>query len=870
MKFKFIGALTALIMLISSVSVGAAAKTADSVDSDSVKLLNALGIMGIDESANMFWDDSLVERRELARILCSLMKLTPTADGTPKFTDVGESDRPYIEMAAAYGYMNGTGENEFEPKSYVTREQLIKIFVSVLEADEFAEYLGGYPNGYIQIAQKLKITGGLSGNFSGNATRIEVANVIYDCLHIDVPTLSGVKDGQLVYQAQKDHTFLSEHLKIYRGSGIMSGNESTMLDSDNRVSDGQVMIDGALYDDPKDLGENMLGHNVTVYVYRPDGKEHGEIVYIEDNYSNAAVRVSDEDFISVNDFAVKYRVGDREKSLTLSTACNMIYNGRYVTYDPKYYDGFSGYIDFVDSDKDGRYDVVKITDFDTFVVLKVSEKDEKLILDHGFGTISLKDNHNRIYLNGERTTLDKIGVGMVISAAVSEGAEGEKSIRLEACSNRIIGAVEREYKESGDRYIVLNGADYRLSQYCENLISNETIEDVKAGKTAGQFFTDYKGDIAYHSASGGNSTVGYLTRSVIKEDGFDKALLIKIYTAEGKFDTYTSDEKIKIDGVSKTIDTLAKEYDVINRLKTPQLIEYKVSGDVLKEINFAYDGYDPQKFSKDMPSAEYEHYSSTLNHRYGVTAKTQVFKVPSVNKNAADFDSVIDDESNFYIYTGSYFSGRRSHSNVTLYDVMTDGEVKYIVVEYDPKVSTIRYTDPTILVEGVHEGIDEDGNTCDILAGYDEGGNYVEIPAPSDKDAAVDSSLGRAVKFGDVVQYNKNTNGKLAYVKVRKSVDSTDFTPIENVDWEYYMFISYGQVYKTSAEKFYLTTNALSPNMTPLDTSMMVGDTGVAVYRANLADKKIYKIDFADIEYGDKVYACVNDRNYARMIVVFE
>ena len=101
MKFKFIGALTVLIMLISSVSVGAAAKTADSADSDSVRLLNALGIMGIDESANMFWDDSLVERRELAQILCSLMKLTPTADGTPKFTDVGESDRPYIETAAA-------------------------------------------------------------------------------------------------------------------------------------------------------------------------------------------------------------------------------------------------------------------------------------------------------------------------------------------------------------------------------------------------------------------------------------------------------------------------------------------------------------------------------------------------------------------------------------------------------------------------------------------------------------------------------------------------------------------------------------------------------------------------------------------------
>ena len=391
----------------SSVSVGAASNIKDGSDSKNVKLLNALGIMGIDESTNMFWDDTLVERRELAKILCLMLKLSPKANEEPKFVDVKEEDRPYIETIASYGYMNGIGQNEFAPKAFVSREQLVKIFVSILGADGFATMMGGYPDGYIQIARRLKLLSGINGSMKGNATRIEVANVIYDALHVDIPTLAEIRDTSLVYQMQKGHTFLSEYLDIYQGKGIYSGNSVTMLNDEKGVNEGLVMIGDEFYKDPNGLAEGKLGHDVTVYVHRPDGMDFGEIVYIEDNYSNKVIRVMSDDFISVNDFTLKYYKNDKETTEELATICNMIYNGQYVTYNPKYYSGFDGYIDFVDNDGDGVFNVIKITDFDTYVVSKVSIEEEKLILEHGFGSVILKDNYADIYLDGQNTTIVK-------------------------------------------------------------------------------------------------------------------------------------------------------------------------------------------------------------------------------------------------------------------------------------------------------------------------------------------------------------------------------------------------------------------------------------------------------------------------------
>lgn len=863
----------AVIMLLSGFYAGTVVGTAevasDGADSRSVRLLNALGIMGIDESTNMFWDESLVERREIAAILCSMLKLSQEAEPVARFTDVREEDRPCVETIAAYGYMNGVSADKFAPKEFVTREQLLKIFVSVLEMDEFAEEQGGYPNGYATIARKLKLTEGINGDLTGNATRIEVANIIYNALHIDLPTFSAVTGGKVVYEMQKGYTFLTENLKIYTETGVLNGNNATMQSEPNGLDDGFVMIGETLCKDPQNLCEDLLGHNVTAYVYRKDSDDTGEVVYIENDHHNRVLQIDSEDFAGVEDFTVSYYQSEKKKSVKLSDICNMIYNGKYVSYNPKYYEDIDGSLEFVDNNDDGKYDVAKIMNFDTFVIGKINEDDEKLLFDHNFGALELKDNFVRMYLNGERTTLDKLGVGMVVSVAVSEGEDKQKAIYIDAKSERIIGTVDRLFTDDDERYAVINEKEYKISEYCEKIIADNIIENIEAG-IAGQYFTDTRGRIAYHVATKNNNSAGYLTRAVVVQEGFGISLKLKIFTAEGKIEEYATGEKVIIDGVERKIRDVENDYDLMSKLQNPQLVEYNIADGKIKKLDFAIDGYDSQKFSKDAPSASYEHYSSTLNHRYGVTAKTQVFKVPKANKNAANFMSIIENPSNFQISTGSYFSSGRGHHNVTLYDVGADGVVKYALIEYDPAVSTIRYTDPTMLVAGVNEGIDEEGNVCKVLAGYDENGNYIEVLNSPDRDAMYDATNGRDAKAGDIVQFNKDSNGRLAYAKIRKAVDSTEFTAIENVDWEYYMFISYGQAYKTSAEKIYLTTKELSGNITPVDTSMMVSDTGKAIYLFDSADKKIHKIGFNEIEYGDKVYACVNDRNYARMIVVYE
>ena len=84
-------------MLLGSAAVPHTAVHADdSGNSESIKLMSALGIMQTDENTGMFWDNTPVERREMAVILCNMLRLEPSNDTSPRFIDVPENGRAYI------------------------------------------------------------------------------------------------------------------------------------------------------------------------------------------------------------------------------------------------------------------------------------------------------------------------------------------------------------------------------------------------------------------------------------------------------------------------------------------------------------------------------------------------------------------------------------------------------------------------------------------------------------------------------------------------------------------------------------------------------------------------------------------------------
>lgn len=190
------------------------------VDSVSLKELDALSILpeGITEN-NL---DRAVTRDEFSYMTTHLIERENFVAVDTRFADVDKTN-PYsghIEFMAQLGIINGVSNAEFNPKGNLTSIMAYKIIVNVLGYDNFAKELGGYPDGYIQIANYLGISSIVAP--SNEALTVKQAlNLIYEALTNEYPNITyGEKDGELrVYSGEGTFSVL-QRLKISSYTGL--------------------------------------------------------------------------------------------------------------------------------------------------------------------------------------------------------------------------------------------------------------------------------------------------------------------------------------------------------------------------------------------------------------------------------------------------------------------------------------------------------------------------------------------------------------------------------------------------------------------------------------------------------------------------
>ena len=167
----------------------------DSAESKEVQFLEALDIMSRDEVTGFFWDETPVKRSEMAQILCSVLGLTATEDAEQRFFDVQGDARAYVETIVRNGFMSGYSEDSFGPEDYITNKQLVKIIVSLLGAGPVAELRGGYPDGFISVAEELDLIIGTGANLESVSKRIDVAELLYNAMHADIVQILSYSNG---------------------------------------------------------------------------------------------------------------------------------------------------------------------------------------------------------------------------------------------------------------------------------------------------------------------------------------------------------------------------------------------------------------------------------------------------------------------------------------------------------------------------------------------------------------------------------------------------------------------------------------------------------------------------------------------------
>ena len=855
MKLRTLALLMLVFLMVPTISYGTASGVTDSRDNKSIQLMTALGIMEEDKNTGMFWDNTPVERREMAIILCNLFKLEPTAEESPRFIDVAEKDRAYIETIVRNGYMSGYSDTRFGAKDYITGEQLTKIFVTVLGGESMAESLGGFPQGYLQVARRLGLLKYQSASMSASARRIDVANMISAALDADIMILEGISDDGGMYRVEEGVTFLTEVLNIYRIEGIVKQNEFTALDSPDGTDEGMIVVGDETCYDSGHISDDYLGCYVTAYVHIPNKNVIGELIYIEENDNNI-IDISSEDFVGISGTTVKYRDGDKIKSLEMSYVCDMIYNGKAIGYSVDRFDIKTGNLRFIDNNKDRKYDVATIKSYETYIVEKVNIDEKTILAKFGGAPIKLKDDFYRIYQNGKEIGLEEIGSGTVLLAAVSDEVNGSRSIELLVSDERVLGSVDiTRINSDGETVLDIGGKEYTVSDYCDSIMASNYLKSIKAGDS-GQFCLDAFGKIAYFDASSGTKKVGYMIDAAFNRGVFSGTLTLKIYTEEGVIKNFKSEDKIRLNGVKTEVIKINE-----NLFAGKQLLEYDESEGILTEVNIANNGYDYENFSMDYSGSLRCISKSVLGYKYLTSASTKVFRVPIVAEDVENYNDIINNEALYQNLSGTYFNGGDTYT-VSLYDLNEYNEARYAVVTYDPFAADIWYNYPMIIVTDVAEGIDNDENVV-ILKGLDANGAEVKLTC-ANREVLTDIGLKRELIVGDVLQYRNGIDGKLAQIIIQHDSTRTEYYMPRELDR------SIDGIHVTKAYGKLLRNDGLNAAIYCGGTDefdMIARNAGGIVYSYNKERDVIRKINFADIEPESDVFVCCNYSGLWMMVV---
>lgn len=147
--------------------------------------LAEFGIFEGDSTGN-FNPNKTISRAEAAAVICRVMGVEEEAKQltTAVFTDVPASHWAvgYVAKAAELGIIGGYGNGKFGPSDPVTYAQMVKMLVCAGGWAEEALAYGGWPNGYLQVADESGYTRGIAHSANDAIPRSSVAVLVYNTL----------------------------------------------------------------------------------------------------------------------------------------------------------------------------------------------------------------------------------------------------------------------------------------------------------------------------------------------------------------------------------------------------------------------------------------------------------------------------------------------------------------------------------------------------------------------------------------------------------------------------------------------------------------------------------------------------------------
>ncbi len=850
LKKQILSVAVATSTVLSCVPVSMAAIPADVQGTryeEPVQILSALNIMVGDENGAYRLDDTII-RSEVAKMAIHALGLEDAAEsskGQTMFDDVSAEHwaNGYINLAVSQGIIEGDGDGNFRPNAPISYAEAMTIMVRATGYTVSAEENGGYPHGYMKTGTSNGLAKNVQGSYSDKISRGNVAYLTTNALESKLMEQTGFgSDGK--YEIT-EKTLLKDKLKVTKDTGRITAIENTSLTGSSSLAKGQIKIDNKTYETAYNMN-NLLGYNVTYYVKNEGKNDESVILAMPIQNQNNDLTISSELFSKLTtkngNTAIEY-FKDENTSKTntaeISSDATLIYNGKYQAMDKNLIDltDKSGNITLLDSNKNGKYDIVFVKNYENIVVDSVSSTG-KIVDKYSQKVLKLDDTVDfRITKGLEEISVSDLAEYDVLSVAASL----DKELYEVEVTNK---TVEGKVTGKDSKGVLINGTKYKVA-------ANYT-DSIDIG-SEGVFYLDTDGKIAAFDASKTlSSNYAYLMKAYYTKNT-EKASF-KLFTKDGKEVTLDANNKIKFNGKSNV-----KALDVVNSLNTSedvtasQLVTYSTNPDnKITAINTAVDNSESGTVNTDKFTKNYD----LTNAKFSKTL-SKVGNV-RVDDNTVIFD-ITENTDDYAIRNIAMFEDGQTY-NASVYDMSENYTAKVIVVT-NSQINAAADSSIAVVKDIVKATNNDDEQTDMLVALVD--GKEVSIYAESENILV---NGDRKLQEGDIIQYKANSKGEI--VSIRLLLDITaknnEFTlnPTDKLE------IVYGKVTKKFSNSVNVSVNnSNTVNYTvPAETPVYSVDTTKSKNPITVAE--ISDIQNFDSDENNRIFIKIYDDIVSEIVIV--
>lgn len=558
-----------ILLLLPCIQISSAAKEVSKSD-DAINFLSQLEITdGFDKLP-----EETVTRAEFTVMLVKGLNMTG-AEFSHVFSDVDTADSyaSFVNIAAGLGIIAGNGRGEFYPKEAITLSAALKMTVSALGYDRIANALGGFPTGYMKLANDLDLSFGVGGTLDSPLSFSQAAILICNYLMADICGITAIVGNDIQQARQAGHTPLTEYFHLTKTEGTVKTAGFESLIPGETISKPQITINGNRFGTNIKNPEQFLGLYATAWY---DENDNIRGIYVSPRNSFVTVKSDQIDSFSGLKLTAYDENGTRATGYTLEASYSYARNGRGILDSENIFKEQDATYNLIDNDGNGRFDVV-IAEVTKYFVVSAVNTAKKTVYDTNNGVNSLMlDNENGfcsfIEIMSDNGTVAAASVSdlkneMVLQ--VNQSDDGTYTYVL--ASSFVVSGTVNEYDNDS---IIIDGVKYKFNSYFFEK------EKIHPGYDAAFLLAPDTTITAFASGQTDVMNYGYLLDYCKNDKSIDHIVQIKILSDKGTVITPYLANKVIFDGVNISGDSEEiKNSFIRGNVPLYQVIRYQLNAD---------------------------------------------------------------------------------------------------------------------------------------------------------------------------------------------------------------------------------------------------------------------------------------------------